>query len=146
MSRQDVLADGDHNDARAGFGLVLSLTFVPAMIAVLLNKKLTEKEVKPIRMAKERYGPAVRKAIARPWPMIGTGVGIFAVAAVMFTPFSAASSPRSSTSVTSPFSLYVSPPHRWNGRWQCSAKWKTGSRNSSGRTRILADRHGGGRQ
>jgi cobalt-zinc-cadmium resistance protein CzcA len=64
---------------------VLSLTFVPAMIAVLLNKKLTEKEVKPIRMAKERYGPAVRKAIARPWPMIGTGVGIFAVAAVMFT-------------------------------------------------------------
>ena len=64
---------------------VLSLTFVPAMIAVLLNKKLTEKEVKPIRMAKERYSPAVRKAIARPWPMIGTGVGIFAVAAVMFT-------------------------------------------------------------
>ena len=53
---------------------VLSLTFVPAMIAVLLNKKLTEKEVKPIRWAKERYGPAVRKVIARPWPMIGAGV------------------------------------------------------------------------
>src|SRR3546814_1225715 len=33
---------------------VLSLTFVPAMIAVLLNKKLTEKEVKPIVWAKER--------------------------------------------------------------------------------------------
>ena len=63
---------------------VLSLTFVPAMIAVLLNKKLTEKEVKPIRWSKERYGPAVRKAIARPWPVIGTGVGIFAVAAVAF--------------------------------------------------------------
>ena len=63
---------------------VLSLTFVPAMIAVLLNKKLTEKEVKPIRWSKERYGPAVRKAIARPWPVIGTGVGIFAVAAVTF--------------------------------------------------------------
>ncbi len=63
---------------------VLSLTFVPAMIAVLLNKKLTEKEVKPIRWSKERYGPAVRKGIARPWPVIGTGVGIFAVAAVIF--------------------------------------------------------------
>ena len=63
---------------------VLSLTFVPAMIAVLLNKKLTEKEVKPVRIAKERYGPAVRKAIARPWPVIGAGVGIFAVAAFVF--------------------------------------------------------------
>ena len=63
---------------------VLSLTFVPAMIAVLLNKKLTEKEVKPVRFAKERYGPAVRKAIARPWPVIGAGVGIFAAAVFIF--------------------------------------------------------------
>ncbi|MEO9687405.1 MAG: cobalt-zinc-cadmium resistance protein CzcA [Afipia broomeae] len=63
---------------------VLSLTFVPAMIAVLLNKKLTEKEVKPIRWAKERYGPAVRKVIARPWPMIGAGVGLFTVAVFVF--------------------------------------------------------------
>ena len=63
---------------------VLSLTFVPAMIAVLLNKKLTEKEVKPILMAKDRYGPAIRKTIARPWPVIGAGAGLFAVAAIMF--------------------------------------------------------------
>ncbi|QNE07663.1 efflux RND transporter permease subunit [Croceicoccus marinus] len=63
---------------------VLSLTFVPAMIAVLLNKKLTEKEVKPIRWAKERYGPAVRKVIARPWLMIGAGVGLFTVAVFVF--------------------------------------------------------------
>ena len=67
-----------------GSAFVLSLTFVPAMIAVLLNKKLTEKEVKPIRWAKARYGPAVRKSIARPWPVIGTGIGIFAVAAFIF--------------------------------------------------------------
>ena len=64
---------------------VLSLTFVPAMIAVLLNRKLTEKEVKPIRMAKERYAPAVRRAIAKPWPVIGGGVAMFAVAAVVFS-------------------------------------------------------------
>lgn len=63
---------------------VLSLTFVPAMIAVLLNKKLTEKEVKPIRWAKDRYGPALRKVIARPWPVIGGGVGVFALAAFIF--------------------------------------------------------------
>ncbi|WP_234027588.1 efflux RND transporter permease subunit [Aurantiacibacter arachoides] len=63
---------------------VLSLTFVPAMIAVLLNKKLTETEVKPIRWTKDRYGPALRKAIARPWPVIGGGVGVFALAAFIF--------------------------------------------------------------
>ena len=64
---------------------VLSLTFVPAMIAILLNKKLTEKEVRPIRIAKERYGPLVRRAITRPWPVIGMGVGIFAFAAFVFS-------------------------------------------------------------
>ncbi|ANU08698.1 efflux RND transporter permease subunit [Paraurantiacibacter namhicola] len=64
---------------------VLSLTFVPAMVAVLLNKKLTEKEVRPVRAAKARYGPAVRRAIARPWPVIGAGAGLFAISAVVFT-------------------------------------------------------------
>jgi len=64
---------------------VLSLTFVPAMIAVLLNRKLTETEVRPIRMAKEHYAPAVRRAIARPWPVIGAGVAMFAASGVVFT-------------------------------------------------------------
>ena len=40
--------------------------------------------MKPIRWAKERYGPAVRKVIARPWPMIGAGVGLFTVAVFVF--------------------------------------------------------------
>ena len=62
---------------------VLSLTFVPAMIAVLLNKKISEKEVRPIRAAKDRYGPAVRRAVARPWPVIGVGAGLFAAAALV---------------------------------------------------------------
>ncbi len=64
---------------------ILSLTFVPAMVALLLNKKVSETEMKPIRLAKERYGPLLRKALARPWPVIGTGAGVFALAAVVFT-------------------------------------------------------------
>ncbi|WP_299307119.1 CusA/CzcA family heavy metal efflux RND transporter [uncultured Croceicoccus sp.] len=64
---------------------VLSLTFVPAMVAVFLNRRLTETEVKPVRMVKERYGVTVRRAIARPWPVIGAGAGVFALAAVVFT-------------------------------------------------------------
>lgn len=66
-----------------GSAFILSLTFVPAMVAVLLNKKISEKEVRPIRAAKERYGPAVRRAVARPWPVIGVGAGLFAAAALL---------------------------------------------------------------
>lgn len=68
-----------------GSAFVLSLTFVPALIAVLLNKKLSEKEVKPIRMAKDRYAPSVQKTINRPWPVIGVAAGIFALSMLVFT-------------------------------------------------------------
>jgi cobalt-zinc-cadmium resistance protein CzcA len=64
---------------------LLSLTFVPAMIAILLGGRLTEKEVKPIRLAKERYAPAVQRVIARPWPVIGAGVAMVAMAVFVFT-------------------------------------------------------------
>ncbi|APG63122.1 cation transporter [Sphingorhabdus lutea] len=64
---------------------VLSLTFVPAMIAVLLKGKMSEKEVRVIRASKKRYEPLLEKSIARPWPVIGGGVAIFVVAAMLFT-------------------------------------------------------------
>nr|WP_298929612.1 CusA/CzcA family heavy metal efflux RND transporter [uncultured Erythrobacter sp.] len=64
---------------------VLSLTFVPAMIAVLVKGRISEKEVKVIRVSKERYEPLLIKAIARPWPVIGGGAALFAVAALLFT-------------------------------------------------------------
>ena len=63
---------------------VLSLTFVPAMVAVLLRKRLSETEVKPIRAAKAWYGPAVRRAVKRPWPVIAIGTALFVAAAFLF--------------------------------------------------------------
>jgi cobalt-zinc-cadmium resistance protein CzcA len=63
---------------------VLSLTFVPAMVAVLLRKKISEKEVLVVRVAKDRYGSAVKKAVARPWPVIGVGAAMFTLAALVF--------------------------------------------------------------
>lgn len=64
---------------------VLSLTFVPAMIAVLLKGKMSEKEVRVIRASKKRYEPLLEKTIARPWPVIGGGAALFIVAAMLFT-------------------------------------------------------------
>jgi cobalt-zinc-cadmium resistance protein CzcA len=63
---------------------VLSLTFIPAMIALLITGKVAEKEVAPVRWTKARYEPLLRKAVARPWPVIGGAVAIFVVAVATF--------------------------------------------------------------
>src|SRR3546814_8795233 len=62
----------------------LSLTFVPAMLAVLIRGRVAEKEVKIIVWAKERYARGLPKAMARPWATLGIGVGAFALSAVAF--------------------------------------------------------------
>jgi len=64
---------------------VLSLTFVPAMVAVLLRKKVSENEVRVIVVTKRRYRPWLEHAVARPMPFIGAGVATLAIAAVAFT-------------------------------------------------------------
>ena len=59
---------------------ILSLTFVPAMVALLIRGEVAEKEVKAVAVAKERYQPLLTKAVSRPWPWIGAGVGAFVLA------------------------------------------------------------------
>ncbi len=63
---------------------ILSLTFVPAMVALLIRGEVAEKEVKAVAVAKERYQPLLAKAVARPWPWIGAGVGAFVLAGLVF--------------------------------------------------------------
>jgi cobalt-zinc-cadmium resistance protein CzcA len=63
---------------------VLSLTFVPAMIALIVTGKVSETEVKPIRWFKQTYAPVLGKTVARPMPFILGGVGIFAAAVFAF--------------------------------------------------------------
>lgn len=68
-----------------GSAFVLSLTFVPALIAVLMNKPVAEKEVKIIIVTKIRYEPWLRRAVAHPLPFIGTGMGVLVLAAIVFS-------------------------------------------------------------
>jgi cobalt-zinc-cadmium resistance protein CzcA len=63
---------------------VLSLTFVPAMIAIVVKGKVSETEVKPIRWFKERYAPVLGRAVARPMPFILGGAGVFLAAVLSF--------------------------------------------------------------
>ena len=63
---------------------VLSITFVPAMIAIIISGRVSETEVRPIRWFKEKYAPALGFAIRRPLPFIMGGIGVFAAAVLCF--------------------------------------------------------------
>ena len=63
---------------------ILSLTFVPAMVALLIRGEVAEKEVPAIRWIKERYIPLLERVIGRPWPVIGAGVAAFILASLVF--------------------------------------------------------------
>jgi len=67
-----------------GAAFILSLTFVPAMVAILMRGKIAEKEVKVIAYSKKHYDPVLKKAIAKPWPFIGAGVALFLIGAGVY--------------------------------------------------------------
>jgi cobalt-zinc-cadmium resistance protein CzcA len=67
-----------------GGAFIASLTFVPAMVALLIRGEVAEKEVKAIAWVKERYEPVLQQVIARPWPWIGAGGGTFMAAVLVF--------------------------------------------------------------
>lgn len=56
---------------------ILSLTFVPAMIAVFVTGELKEKENRIVGYAKKIYEPALDKCLRLPSVTIGIGSGIF---------------------------------------------------------------------
>jgi cobalt-zinc-cadmium resistance protein CzcA len=67
-----------------GAALVLSLTFVPALLALLVRGRVAEKDVWLIARFKQAYAPWLERSVARPWPFIGVGVVMFLAAALTF--------------------------------------------------------------
>ena len=63
---------------------LLSLTFVPAMAAILVRGKVAEREVPIIRAAKRVYAPILRRALARPLAVIACGIAVFVTAVMVF--------------------------------------------------------------
>jgi cobalt-zinc-cadmium resistance protein CzcA len=64
---------------------ILSITAVPALIATLMRGRITEKDVRLIAWAKERYAPLLRRVLARPRATIAVGAAVFLLAAGVFT-------------------------------------------------------------
>src|SRR6266540_2909485 len=59
---------------------VISLTFVPAMVALTVTKPVNEKENIIIRKLKAGYTPLLRRVIASPLPAIGVATVLFVAA------------------------------------------------------------------
>src|SRR6266481_5237655 len=68
-----------------GTAFILSLTFVPAMLAVALSGNVQERENRVVSGLKAAYRPVLAKAIATPAPIIAAAVLLTAGAAWLFT-------------------------------------------------------------
>jgi cobalt-zinc-cadmium resistance protein CzcA len=64
---------------------VLSMTAVPALLAILMSGKVSEKDVAAIAWIKARYVPVLRNVLSRPWPIILGGAAVCLIAAGTFT-------------------------------------------------------------
>ena len=68
-----------------GTAFILSLTFVPAMLAVALSGNVQERENRVVSGLKAAYRPVLAKVIATPAPIIAAAVVLTAGAAWLFT-------------------------------------------------------------
>ena len=68
-----------------GFAFVLSLTFIPAAIAIWISNRVDEKEGWFIVALKRRYEPGLANAMKRPSLTLGVALGALALAAAAFT-------------------------------------------------------------
>jgi len=67
------------------FAFVLSLTFVPAAIAIALSRHVEEKEGRIVAWLRRRYEPGLDRAMKRPSLTIGVAVGALALAGAAYT-------------------------------------------------------------
>jgi heavy metal efflux system protein len=67
-----------------GAAFVLSLTFVPALIAIFITGRVSEGDNWILRQLKASYAPLLKRTIKRPVPVIAGAVVLFAVALLVF--------------------------------------------------------------
>ena len=67
-----------------GAAFVLSLTFVPALIAIFITGRISEGDNGIVRQLKTSYAPLLKRTIKHPLPAIAGSVILFAVALLVF--------------------------------------------------------------
>jgi cobalt-zinc-cadmium resistance protein CzcA len=64
---------------------ILSLTFVPAMLAIAVSGNVRERENRPVQALKAAYRPLLAKVVETPAPIIAAAIVLTASAAWLFT-------------------------------------------------------------
>ncbi|MBC7782464.1 MAG: CusA/CzcA family heavy metal efflux RND transporter [Burkholderiales bacterium] len=64
---------------------ILSLTFIPAMVALLVSGKVSEKENFAVRGVKRVYTPVLEWAVRARWVVVPAAVAIFIASLLLFT-------------------------------------------------------------
>jgi cobalt-zinc-cadmium resistance protein CzcA len=67
-----------------GAAFVLSLTFVPAAVAICIGGRVREEEGRLVRMAKRAYEPVLRAALRRRGPVVAVAAAAFAGSVALF--------------------------------------------------------------
>ncbi|HKR55546.1 MAG TPA: CusA/CzcA family heavy metal efflux RND transporter, partial [Gemmatimonadales bacterium] len=67
-----------------GAAFVLSITFIPALVALLMGGRVKEHEMFLIRWAKRAYEPIVRASVRHRWATVGAGALAFAISLPIF--------------------------------------------------------------
>jgi cobalt-zinc-cadmium resistance protein CzcA len=63
---------------------ILSLTFIPAMVAIVIRGKVSEKDIFVVRWAKAVYEPVLKWSLKLRWPVAGAAIVAFAASVVLF--------------------------------------------------------------
>jgi len=63
----------------------LSLTFVPAMVAILVCGQVSEREMPPIRWARAMYAPVLAWSVRHRWVVTGCAIGALGISVSLFT-------------------------------------------------------------
>jgi cobalt-zinc-cadmium resistance protein CzcA len=64
---------------------ILSLTFIPAMLALVITNKVQEKESAIIHYAKKVYQPLLKKTVQNPFPIVAAAAVLVAFSFSLFT-------------------------------------------------------------
>jgi cobalt-zinc-cadmium resistance protein CzcA len=70
---------------RAAAAFVLSLTLVPALVAIVIRGKVTERENVAVRAVKRIYGPVLELGLRARWVVVPLAVAVFGLSAWLFT-------------------------------------------------------------
>jgi heavy metal efflux system protein len=63
---------------------ILSLTFIPAMVAIVIRGKVSEKDIFVVRWAKAVYEPVLKWSLKLRWPVAGAAIIAFAASVMLF--------------------------------------------------------------